>query len=144
MDRRDLLLAVLAAADGSPYQPVQLQKAVFLVSRNMSRIVTEGPGFAFAPYDYGPFDSSVYHEAERLQVAGLAEIASSNRGRWRTYAASAAGVAAGQERLARMTTEQQGYVRAVAEWVRKLDFASLVRSIYEAYPEMRTNSIFQG
>lgn len=28
-------------------------------------------------------------------------------------------------------------------WVRSLDFASLVKSIYDAYPDMRVNSIFQ-
>ena len=144
MNRRDLLLAVLAASAGQSYQPVQLQKAMFLVTRNLPGVVDEGPGFEFVPYDYGPFDASVYQEADRLERAGLAEIGTAPSGRWRVYAASAQGIREGDRALGRMTKEQRAYVRAVSQWVRRLDFGTLVRSVYEAYPEMRANSIFQG
>src|SRR5258708_4475977 len=61
MDRRELVLALLASSEGRQYTPAQLQKAAFLVTRNMPQIV-QGTGFHFVPYDYGPFDSDVYNE----------------------------------------------------------------------------------
>lgn len=144
MNRRDVVLAILAAADGQAYQPVQLQKAAFLISRNIPDVITEGQGFEFAPYDYGPFDATVYTDAQQLRDAGLAEIGQSTQGRWSAYNASNAGVLRGRELLARMTEAQRAYVEEVATWVRRLGFAALVKSIYEAYPEQRANSIFQG
>jgi hypothetical protein len=59
VNRRDLVLAILAAADGRAYTPVQIQKAVFIVCDQFPDLIEEGPHFHFEPYDYGPFDSDV-------------------------------------------------------------------------------------
>jgi hypothetical protein len=134
---------LLAAADGQPYTPVQIQKAAFLISRNLPDVVNEGPSFSFGAYDYGPFDAAVYSEAERLQDLGLADVNQSSS-RWRTYGASSEGLDQGRELLSRLPEPQRDYIQKVSAWVRSLDFAGLVKSIYEAYPEMRTNSIFNG
>lgn len=144
MNRRELLLAVLACSDGRPYSPVQIQKAIFLVTENVPGLVTEGPGFAFDAYDYGPFDSSVYTEALALRADGDAVIAPSDIGRWNTYAASDAGLERGREILDAMDEQTREYLRRVSAWVRSQSFSSLVKSIYDAYPHMRANSIFRG
>ena len=143
MDRRELVLAMLAAANGRPYTPVQIQKAVFLISRNMPGVIDNGLGFAFEPYDYGPFDANVYSEAEALAREGEAIVARAANGRWNTYAASDHGVDRGSQILDRLPYETNQYIRGVSEWVRKLNFSTLVKSIYDAYPEMRANSIFR-
>jgi uncharacterized protein len=144
MNRRDLLLAVLACADGTGYTPAQIQKAMFLLSRQMPQLVQQGPNFAFQPYDFGPFDVGVYHEADALQRDGQAVIAASGYGNWRTYAASGEGIAQGKRILGALPAQQGDFVRKVAEWVRAQSFSSLVKSIYEAYPDMKVNSIFRG
>jgi uncharacterized protein len=144
MNRRDALLAVLAAAEGAPYTPVQIQKALFLVARNVPHVVNEGPNFNFVAYDYGPFDSAVYAEARALASDGEAVIAQSGVGRWDTYSASEAGVARGRAILAALDEAPRNYIQSVSSWVRAQTFSGLVRSIYDAYPEMRENSIFQG
>ena len=144
MTRQQLLLAILATAQGRSYTPVQIQKAAFLLTRNIPDAVTEGPNFHFVPYDYGPFNSDVYEEASSLAAAGLAVIAPSGMGRWHTYAATQEGVARGQEVLRHMDERTRQYISRITDWVRGQGFGSLVRSIYEAYPEMRANSIFQG
>jgi len=142
MKRGDVLLAILAAAGGRSFTPAQIQKAAFLVARNAPRIVTDGPNFGFVPYDYGPFDVGVYNEAENLARRGLADIVPN--GRWRVYAATAEGIEHGNAIAQRAGADAAAYIRAVADWVLSLDFATLVKSIYEAYPEMRENSIFKG
>ncbi len=141
MNRRAALLAVLASADGRPFTPAQLQKAMFLLVQNYQ--ITEGLGYNFEAYDYGPFDKAVYDEAVMLGREGLAEIGPSPFGRWNVYAASETGVAEGRQTLGILPLEISGYIGRMTEWVRKQSFSSLVRAIYEQYPEMRANSIFQ-
>lgn len=143
MTRNDVLLAMLACAAGRPYSPVQIQKAMFLVTENLPELV-DGPDFIFEAYDYGPFDASVYNEAKALQREGLASIAPSNSGRWNTYAATDEGVELGEQVLSEMDEEDSEYFRNVSKWVRSQSFSGLVKSIYEAYPRMKENSIFRG
>jgi hypothetical protein len=144
MNRRDLVLAILAAADGRTYTPVQIQKAAFVICDQFPDLIDQGPGFHFEPYDYGPFDSDVYFELSRLHDAGDAEIAPSAYGNWNTYAASDAGIDRGWDLLSQLSRDRQRYVKEVSSWVRSLSFKKLVKSIYEAYPAMRANSIFRG
>jgi hypothetical protein len=144
MNRRELLLAILTAADGRPLTPVQLQKATFLVTENLEDIVDHGPGFKFVPYDYGPFDANVYNEAQSLALDDDVVIAPSGRGRWNTYAASEDGLEYGQELLDKLDDEDREYIVRTVKWVRSRTFSSLVKSIYDAYPRMRANSIFKG
>jgi hypothetical protein len=142
MTRDDVLLAMLATARGQSFTPVQIQKAMFLLTENLPLLVT-GPSFNFVAYDYGPFDREVYDGAERLQIQRLAEIRPSPFGRWNTYAATAEGIEAGDALLARMSPGVSNYIGEISEWVRRQSFGGLVRSIYDAYPAMRANSIFR-
>jgi hypothetical protein len=144
MTRRDLILILLAAAKGRPYQPVQLQKAVFLITRNVPGIINDGPKFNFVAFDYGPFDVSVYWEAEALRDSNEAVITLSSSGRGKTYAASEFGIAHGTELIDRLSQSVRDYIYAISVWVLSQSFGSLVRSIYDEYPEMKENSIFNG
>jgi hypothetical protein len=144
MDRRELLLAVLAAGRGRAFHPAQIQKAIFLIDTNLPHLVHSGPRYKFAAYNYGPFDRNVYIEAEGLRDEGMAVIAPSANGRWMTYAASDAGLTRGEQILGRLKLKSRRYLESVAEWVLAQSFGSLVKSIYDAYPEMKKNSIFQG
>ena len=142
LNRHDLVLAILAASGGRPYTPVQIQKAVFVVCDQLPKLVS-GPGFNFTPYDYGPFDSDVYSEIIQLQQAGEATITPSPFGNWNMYAASDTGLIRGRELLDRVGKHRE-YIEKISAWVRSLSFNRLVKSIYEAYPEMRAHSIFRG
>jgi uncharacterized protein len=144
MDRRELLLAVLAAGKGRQFSPAQIQKAIFLIDKNLPHLVHRGPRYDFAPYNYGPFDRSVYVEAENLRSQGEAVIATADNGRWSTYAASNLGIQHGEEILNRLKQKSRRYVESVADWVLAQSFGSLVKAIYDEYPEMKENSIFQG
>jgi uncharacterized protein len=143
MGRCDLVLALLASTDGRAYTPAQLQKAAFLVVENLPGIISQGPGFHFEPYDYGPFDKAVYQEAAALRDIGAAEITPSPYGRWVTYAASGVGVEKGQEVLSSLPAEYRDYIQNVAKWAQSQSFSSLVKAVYDMYPRMRANSIFR-
>src|SRR3990170_341850 len=73
MTRREVVLAALAAGDGASYSPVQIQKMLFLLDKNVAKAL-RSPHFHFKPYNYGPFDSAVYGEIEVLARENLAVI----------------------------------------------------------------------
>jgi hypothetical protein len=141
MERQELMIAALAAAgENATFAPVQVQKLFFLIDREASHAV-DGPHFAFEPYDFGPFDRTVYVELERLERDDLVRIDQS--GRYRSYALTPDGYTAGMRLLAEMPEPAQTFIRRAAAWVRALDFQKLVAAIYRRYPEMRANSIFR-
>jgi hypothetical protein len=142
MERDDLILAALSTADGATYTPVQVQKLLFLIDRRIPRLVG-GPHFNFEPYDYGPFDSTIYTELESLATIGLVEIISEPNLRWRKYRLTPEGVNRGIELLNQLDDEASTYIRALVNFVRRLSFAELVGAVYKAYPEMKVKSVFR-
>ncbi len=143
MKRSEALLAILGAAKGRPFSPVQLQKAVFLIDRNLPEVFDADSRFGFVPYDYGPFDREVYVEASALKLSELASIAKGASG-YTEYSVTDDGLVRAEEILQGLAENHRAYFFSVVEWVRSLSFAKLVKSIYEAYPDMRANSIFVG
>lgn len=139
MRRRDWVLAVLGAAKGEAVTPVQLQKALFLLEKECPQIGRRSY-YHFAPYAYGPFDSTIYTDAEELAAEGVVAITPSEYGP-RVYRATEAGVSRA-ERLPPDASIQEAVHRIVA-YVRSLSFQQLVAAIYRKYPEMRVNSVFR-
>ena len=139
LKRRDWALLAIAAARGERLEPVHLQKALFLLGKELPDAV--GPDFyVFAPYHYGPFDKLVYEDAEALAAEGLVDI--ERPWRWSEFAATPAGL----EAAARLRAEQpaaSAYLARVVEWARRLTFQQLVRAIYANYPDFKVNSVFQ-
>lgn len=143
LPRTDLVLAALAASDGAPYTPVQVQKLFFLADENIAGFIG-GKRFKFKPKDYGPFDSEVYDEIETLCDRGLAETEELGYAPRRRYRLTPAGQQQGRDILGtKMEQAAADYLRELSSWVRGKDFASLVSSIYKHYPEMKVNSVFR-
>lgn len=142
MNRDELVLAALAAdGQGSTFTPVQVQKLFFLIDREAAHLV-DGPHFHFRPYDYGPFDKTVYSEIDALASAGKAVV--HNTGRYRMYALTNEGHADGQVALTKLPKAARDYFAALSPWIRGLSFEQLVASVYNKYPDMKVNSIFRG
>jgi hypothetical protein len=142
MTRSEILLAGLAAGgENATYTPVQVQKLFFLLDREAS-LALGGPFFNFVPYDYGPFDQTVYAGLDELGRRDLAMV--QHTGRYRLYGLSQAGQGEGQRILATLDPAVRDYVAKVASWVRQLSFQQLVASIYNKYPEMKARSVFRG
>ena len=145
LDKRDWLLLVIAAANGHSVSPVQLQKALFLIGRNLSAAQLRCKSFYdFRPYDYGPFDSYIYRDAERLQEEGNVIITAPSTRTYREYVATTVGLEKARLVKDQLDATTQGFLENVVKWVRAVSFSELVRAIYRAYPEMKVNSVFQG
>jgi len=143
MERRDWNLLVLSAAGGEPLSPVQLQKALFLLGKNLPAKILGEDFYRFEPYNYGPFDSKVYLDAQTLSSLGLAAATRPTRGGWEEYSATPSGVNKAKDLCDTLPQAVPEYITGIVTWVRSLPFASLVREIYRLYPDTKVNSVFR-
>lgn len=139
MNRVDLLLKIIAAANGEPVTPAQLQKVAFLLGDEFGDKLTGY--YQFRKYDYGPFCADIYRDAQQLEREGKITIALHPRGGWRQYSATLAGIHADAEGI---PEEVSSYIVDKVKWARDLSFQELVRAVYQLYPSYRENSVFQG
>jgi len=140
MDKKQIILAAMASSGGTLHTPVQVQKLLFLIDREIPSLVA-GPVFNFQPYNYGPFDKTVYSELSQLAEEGDVVIVPQNN--WLSYELTAKGLETGTKLLASLSEQARDYIGRVSQFVRSLSFSELVSAIYQAYPEMRENSVFQ-
>jgi hypothetical protein len=141
--RHQWLLLALDAAQDRGLTPVQIQKALFVLSQRRKDDVG-GDFYAFRPYHYGPFDAQVYHDADMLVEDGLLTLDLSNGRSMRTYHISPLGEQAAEQIRREVSPYAVEYLQNVVEWTQRLSFSELVRSVYEAFPEMRENSVFRN
>jgi len=143
MTRKDWTLLAIAAANGEPVSPVQLQKLLFLLGANLSpQQLGTGVFYHFTPYDYGPFDSAVYLDAEALEREGFVRI-ETPPGSYREYTATPAGLSRAATLKGQLDPAVSAYLEQTAAWVRSLSFNDLLRAVYRAYPAMKVHSVFQ-
>ena len=140
MTRPELVLAALASGESYRYTPVQVQKLLFLIDRQIPALV-DGPYFNFEPYHYGPFDRAVYEELEHLARLGFANIDKADS--LRAYTLTPEGIAKGKDVLEMVPAQAHDFIVRVCTFVRAQTFSSLVSAIYKAFPDMRVNSVFQ-
>lgn len=141
MKRDELILAAMSPGGGYRYTPVQVQKLLFLIDRQIPEQVG-GPHFCFEPYHYGPFDRGVYRELDQLAERGLVAIDCTCAPR--TFTLTAEGGAWGNTHLNSLPEPVRDFIIKTSAFVRAQNFSSLVSAIYKAFPEMRENSVFQS
>ena len=143
MKRQEILLAALASVPNRAFRPVHLQKTLFLLDRRAPKLFSATSRYDFQPYDYGPFDSAVYADAEQLANEGLVEIDKDPVRGHKLYSATESGASRGAKLLKQLTRDQASAIITTAKLVTKLSFRDLVAAIYKAYPDMKTNSVFK-
>lgn len=141
LKKQEIVLAALATGKEASYSPVQVQKLLFLIDRNIPYLI-EGPIFNFKPYDYGPFDSAVYETVEELAQANLVNVLEVPGRKWAKYSLTEEGQTQGTKLLDSLKPKAKNYIGAASEFVLSLNFAELVSAIYKAYPDMKENSVF--
>lgn len=140
MNRQDWTLLAISVANGRGLSAVQLQKALFLLERGVpSEVGAEF--YKFKPYNYGPFDSRVYTDADNLSLRGLVSI-SQPAGNYNVYKITPEGLAVSKNLEREAPPRALQHLRNTVEWIQGLSFAELVRAIYARYPDMKQNSVF--
>src|SRR5437879_5556575 len=85
---------------------------------------SSGAHFRFKPYNYGPFDKTVYAELEALAKAGYVEIIT--RGNLQEFRLTPTGQQIGNSILTYLPSAARDYVQKVSAFVRRLSFSDLV------------------
>ncbi len=140
LERIDILLQIIVAAQGDPISPVQLQKVAFLVGQECPNDVPSDY-YKFVPYDYGPFCSEIYQDVEELERQGYVTIAPNLHGTRKEYRATFRSSDADFSGIPEPVEE---YITRAVDWAKRLSFRELVSAIYQEYPEYGVNSIFSG
>ena len=115
---------------------------MFLLGERRKRELTGG-FYSFRPYHYGPFAADVYHDADILESNGLIEVDTSQGRSLRRYVLTSAGLQAARKAATHRPKKGVDYLARVVAWAQPLPFNLLVRAIYEEFPTMRANSIFE-
>ncbi len=143
MTRANWTLLAIAAGEGEPLSPVQLQKSLFLLGKRIPNAVGDD-FYTFTPYDYGPFSTQIYHDAAALAQQGLVRPVEVAGQRWVQYAITPKGASAAAEVEKAAPARAAAYLRQIIAWAMERSFAEIVRAIYKLYPEYRERSVFRG
>ncbi|MCH8035154.1 MAG: hypothetical protein IH950_15545 [Bacteroidetes bacterium] len=143
MTQKQLILAALSVSESTEYTPVQVQKLFFLIDRNVGNQIVGGPFFNFVPYHYGPFDKEVYNQLKELSETGDVSIEMNQGDGMRKYKLTEEGIVKGKQWRESLDDSITTYIAELNSFVIGIGFTDLVASIYQQYPEMKVNSIFQ-
>lgn len=138
VSRSDILLAILAAADGEELSRVQLQKVAFLLSEEFKdRLPVDF--YKFDKYDYGPFCIDIYNDTEMLLYWEWIRTKPSVESNATTYHITE------QIHLDDFPLDEdiKQFIKDTVAWVADMSFGELVRAIYLLYPEFIEQSKFE-
>jgi hypothetical protein len=136
--RDDLLLLMAKGAENGsyPFDAIRAMKSAFLVSE---RGLPEWRSlYNFRPYDYGPFDSSVYVSQDVLVGQGLLEV---KAGHYPSYRLTEAGNARARELAGQMGAASADWLEGIGKWASSRSFAQLLREVYAEFPQFASRSI---
>ena len=137
------ILAAMAPAGRSSFEPVQIQKLLFLIDRELGDYLG-GPKFNFEPYNYGPFDKQVYNCLGEMSQEGLVESVPVRNQHWSMFCLAAEGQTLGEQELQAYPEWARQTIQTYVKWILSLSFADLVSAIYNKYPDMKSNSVFDS
>ncbi len=138
VSRSDILLAIIAAANGKELSRVQLQKVAFLVSEEFkSRL--PGDFYVFDKEKFGPFCIDIYNDTEMLHYWGWIRVTAGAQPRNDSYSiATSVDIDSFQ-----LDDDIKAYIKETVAWVVDMSFGEIVRAVYRLFPEYRDNSIFK-
>lgn len=143
LSKQDWTLLVIDAAKPNTLTPLQLQKSLFLLGRNIPEAVK--PNFyKFVPHNFGPFSKEIYGDVESLKNQGLIDEITKAGQNWPEYRISQTGIQQAEKIRALVPTDAKTYLDTLVKWVERQSFQDLLHSVYKAYPEFAKNSVFNG
>lgn len=140
LNRRDWLLLFIGLPGGRYMtDQIRVMKGMFLFSMEGPRAARELYGFQ--PYDYGPFDTQIYHDLDTLEARGLIRsevVEGTNR---RIYSLTTKGEQSMAALLESAEPHTANALRRIKRHVTSLGFIDLLREVYERYPDYAVRSV---
>ena len=140
MKRSDVLLMVLTAAGGVPFNLTQIIKALYIVQQEAPDLLDEFP-YVFRAGDYGPTCDTIFFDLHELSDNGL--VLSTVKGNL-LWAASVKGADLARNWFTHLPGSKVDYLKQVSEFVLGLSFVELIAAVCKKYPVICENLIFKG
>lgn len=141
LTKEDWTLLAIACAGESGLTPAQLQKSLFLLEKNSPRKISNF--YQFKPYNYGPFDKTIYLDANVLASENLVKVNGVDGQSWSKYHITEQGLTKAKKLKSELDPPLSSYLERVVHWAQRLSFSQLIASIYKRYPEYKVNSVFK-
>ena len=140
MERRDLLLLFIAMPGGSyTTDRIRIMKGLFLLTQDGPKEIRGA--YEFRPYNYGPFDTSIYHDLERLETEGLIRIQASGVPGRDAYETTSQGEAKARDLEAGLQPVTVSAIRETKRFVTAVSFVDLLRHVYEKHQDYAVKSV---
>lgn len=137
VSRSDILLAIVAAANGKALSRVHLQKVAFLVSEEFKGKLPKD-FYTFDKHNYGPFCPDITVDTDMLLYWGWIRANAGTDRNTEMYSISE------QSNLDELLLAEdiKRFIKETVAWVADMSFSKLVRAIYLRYPEFLERNIF--
>jgi uncharacterized protein len=123
-----------------PLDRIRMQKAVFLLTRRGT--FSWRDLYSYEPYDWGPYCRVLTEDLRALAAKGLVRVAPAGGSHYGRYILTQKGQQLASVVWPRLHDEERAFLCSVRSYVTNKDFNSLLREVYNAYPEFATNSVW--
>jgi hypothetical protein len=133
-------LWLLLALEGD-VDPIRIQKTMFLFAMEAGAPASDR--YRFEPYNWGPLSTQIYRDLEALSSAGLVEAVPVPGATYSRYRRTPKGTSIA--RVAALDADPHA-VQFLSEHGSRLlrtDFDTMLREVYDKYPEYATKSLFR-
>lgn len=140
--RTDYLLVFLGLPAAQFFtDQIRVMKGMFLLAQ-------EGPPvlrnlYEFEAYDYGPFDTSIYHDLDVLTTSGLVEVSAIPGTNRRVYELSPRGEQEASALLRSLPNEVVDALQETKRLVTSMSFTKLLEYVYARYPKYASRSLYR-
>ncbi len=138
VSRSDILLAIIAAANGKELSRVHLQKVAFLVSEEFKGKLP-ADFYTFDKHKYGPFCIDIYNDTDMLLYWECIRTKPAAERNHESYSISERFDLDGLE----LDDDIKRFIKNTVAWVADMSFSELVRTVYRLYPEFLERSTFE-
>lgn len=136
---RDWLLIFLGLPEG-PFRTDQLRitKGMFLFSKK--RKAGSVGSYKFEPYDYGPFSRDLYRDLDALESEGAVRHVEQSGTNRKIFELTAKGRRQFELVVQSLPEGDSQLLTEIKERVTSLNFADLLSSVYQEYPQYAARS----
>lgn len=139
-----LLCSEQASTHEGPYplDRIRMQKAVFLTSERGP--VEWRSAYTYAPYNWGPYSRDLSDDLNRCISGKLVRLSHVNAPRYGRYALTDAGQDIADQLWSHLSSAAQNFLVELRSWVTHKDFNTLLKDVYDEFPDYATNSMWTG
>lgn len=137
-----LLLVFQNLKNNKKLDPIQIQKAIFLIEKECIENKNFAKTFNFVPYNYGPFDKDIYNDLQTLIQKNF--VASEWNGNIKQYKTTedTALFDYSNELVTHYGETFIDNVKNITDFVSNLSFDELLNWLYNKYPEMAEKTVY--